>query len=436
MLATAASALARAKRSEVKFGYRCEDALEQTWKINNRDSRPTRHIQLKQTIPPNSTIKVMAREKRHTSSANHQHSRVAAQSLRSHVSEQKDPLSSPTRYDRAPTPPRHRASHTLGTAQHLNISRSERNVARVYPTAEAMAGNYLARKPVGASAIHQRSRSIPTDIPSSPPVANPRISASQYTNADATYSHVDHEYSRHELDYEPNAPFQSCNQYFRNSPQLADPFLLLPTAVHQPISFAFELQAGVPHGSLRSHQAGNGLEKRQAYTRRPGSARQITHAEFAILEATLSHAGSSIRRPAPQQFEEDWQSLESSARAFRYRRQRISHHDGAEEFVDAREVVEDMRRSRDVSYYLDAVEEQVEDEEPADQTKSDLPMSDSLPQLSTNAMEARTSPSAGYGNPEIIESATFTHAADTTVQPMVEVQSPRMQRKFIDFYRG
>lgn len=104
--------------------------------------------------------------------------------------------------------------------------------------------------------------------------------------------------------------------------------------------------------------------------------------------------------------------------------------------MDAREVVEDMRRSRDVSYYLDAVEEQVEDEEPADQTKSDLPMSDSLPQLSTNAMEARTSPSAGYGNPEIIESATFTHAADTTVQPMVEVQSPRMQRKFIDFYRG
>lgn len=172
------------------------------------------------------------------------------------------------------------------------------------------------------------------------------------------------------------------------------------------------------------------------YTRRPGSARQITHAEFAILEATLSHAGSSIRRPAPQQFEEDWQSQESSARAFRYGRQRTSHHDGAEEFVDAREVAEDMGKSRDVSHYLDAVEEQVEDEEQVDQTESDSPMSDSLPQLPTNAMEALPSPSAGHGNAEMIESATFTHAAETTVPPMVEVQSPRLQRKFIDFYPG
>ncbi|PPJ53051.1 hypothetical protein CBER1_11361 [Cercospora berteroae] len=377
----------------------------------------------------------MAREKRHASSANRQRSRVADESLRSHMSGQKDSPLSPTRYDRAPTPPQHRTSHALDTAQYLNIPRSERNVMRMYPTAEAMAGNYLARKPVPASANQERSRGITTDVPSSPPVAEPRIAVSQYPSVAASDSRMDlqYQYTGFAPDHEPNAPFQSVDRRSHYSSHPADPFLLLPTAVHQPICFAFELQAVVPHGALRSQRAGN---ERQTHTRRPGSARQITHAEFAILEATLSHACSSIRRPAPQQFEEDWQSQESSARAFRYDRQKTSHHHGAEEFVDAREVIEDLRKSRDVSYYLDAVEEQVEDEEQMDQTESDLPMSDSLPQLPTNAMEAHTSPTAEYGNPETIGTATFTHVADTTVKPMVEVQSPRMQRKFIDFYRG
>ncbi|KAM3423104.1 hypothetical protein BST61_g562 [Cercospora zeina] len=327
----------------------------------------------------------MAREKRHATSSAHQRHRVADHNTLSHALGQRGSLPLPARYTRSPTPPRHRVSHVNDMTRHLTISRSERNVAPMYPTAQTMAGNYLLRKPVRAGARQQSSRCTITHIPSSPPVATPQLPASHYANEWAKGSPMEYENQSPEPppDYNTMAPFQSSNQHPRYASRLAHPFLLLPTSMHQPISFAFELEAFESQDFLGLRQTENELVERQTYRVRHGSAREITHAQFAMVGTSGLSSGPSARRPAPPQFEEDWQAKEQNAHIFIYNRRETSPRAQPEECVDAREAPGDVGKCRDASCYLDAVEEQAEDSFPCegmeDHTESDLPTSDSLP---------------------------------------------------------
>ncbi|KAF2216565.1 hypothetical protein CERZMDRAFT_81642 [Cercospora zeae-maydis SCOH1-5] len=374
----------------------------------------------------------MAREKRRAISSTYLRHRVADRNSLSHALGQMDSLPLSERYTRAPTPLRHRSSQ----AQRLTSSRSERSVAPMYPSAQAMAGNYLSQKPVRANGSEQSSRITITHIPSSPPVATPRLPVSHYANENTDGSFMEYEYQSLEFPPDDNtmAPFQSSNQYPRYSSQLAHPFLLLPTPVHQPVSFAFELEAFGPHYFLGPRKTGNEFIERQTYRVRPGSAREITHARFAMVDTSVLSSGSSARRTAPPQSEDNWQLQGQNARTFSYNSRYTSRRAEPEEFVDAREATEQAGESRDASYHLDAVEEQVEYsllcEVMEDYTESDLPMSDSLPRLPTDAIGAHRPPLAEDENPDTTEAVMSMQ--DTKGKQGVETEPPRTQRKFVD----
>lgn len=242
-----------------------------------------------------------------------------------------------------------------------------------YLEAQVTSGNYFSRKPVRANSTIRQVHA-PDESSSDPSLHEP---ISHDVKAAPNGSHTEHVYHNAR---DPKL-FQSNDCFSRQSSRLPHPFQLLPTTVSPPKSFAFELEPLMErtHGVL--YRVGGEVAYQDVcvvYRARPHSYRELTADRLgaAYADATIS-AEPLTSRPVPEQITQDWRDREQYARGFSYNRQEV--HD---------QEVEQTQAVLDVSFYLDAVEEQeVNDHTMESSEKSmhihatgDLIMSDALPQ--------------------------------------------------------
>ncbi|KAI5357664.1 hypothetical protein Slin15195_G035410 [Septoria linicola] len=351
----------------------------------------------------------MAHETQYVTSANGQRVRVASATPQHPLppAPRPPPGSREHYHTHAPAPP----VHMIPPAQHYR-SHYDRAADR-YARAQAMSGNYFSRKPVRASSSRREPPpSQLIDLPSSPPLQTVRVVPS----ATSEVSLLDYDNHEHPATQNNTTPqlFQSTYRFSGYPTEPTHRFQLFPTPVYPPRSFAFELEPVVKDKLAQFHYAILKDEEEEddqvTFRPRPGSYRDISTAELAI-----AYSEASTVRPVTQEKAQDWEVKEQRAQVFRFEKPVPYHFQQLELFVDAQETIEGEGQEQEVSRYLDAVEEQVEDgmewrDQQDAQVASDVDMSDGLPGDSSYQCEHH-----GEGR---------TSAGDKVARNMVEVKSP------------
>ena len=318
-----------------------------------------------------------------------------------------------------------------------------------YLDAQVTAGNHISRKPVRANTI--RRVPAPIDIPSSPPLDATEQFTSEDMNTTPRASHMDYEYQNAR---NPKL-FQSNYRFTRHSSNPFHPFQLLPTIVKPARSFAFQLEPLVEEiPGVLYRACGDFTEPHNTivYRARPHTYREISATELGAAYANATSMAEPLTvRAMPQEIEPDWRDKDCSAQAFTYDKYDTSgvYEEEVEQFVDAHEILVDAVRDRDVSYascYLDAVEEQVEEEDATGWAEqythavSDVVMSCDLPQEPVyvrTPVGPHDRPVSQHVNNRYREPKQHAHTSsgDVEVRNMIEVRSPGMAGKIIEVAR-
>lgn len=219
--------------------------------------------------------------------------------------------------------------------------------------------------------------------------------------------------------------FQSTYRFSGHPTEPTHRFQLFPTPVYPPRSFTFELEPIIKDKLAQFHYAILKDEEedddQETLRPRPGTFRDISSAELAI-----AYSEASSPRQVAQEKAQDWEVREQRAQVFRFEKSVPCQFYQVEQFVDAEETIEDEGQDQEISRYLDAVEEQLEDcmewrDEQNVQVASDVDVSDGLPGDSAYRCEHQED--------------RGTSAGDEMARNMVEVKSPGTAGKVIDAAR-